>query len=105
MWSCSAPRVRVCARRACVVVTRSLLATRPASPPTHRKEMGKLFGYSPVPCGVAMFPREIFRAPRNWIRARYNLQQVSGAAGRRVRRPTVACDGEARACCCSCEVM
>lgn len=45
-------------------------------------------GYSATPCGVAVFPREILRAPRSWIKAHYNLQQAGrgwGVRGRDVR--------------------
>jgi pimeloyl-ACP methyl ester carboxylesterase len=33
--------------------------------------------YTPTPTGVAIFPKEIFRPPRSWVAAKYNVVQWS----------------------------
>lgn len=39
-----------------------------------RQEMSSLFsGYVPVPTGVAVFPRELYKPPRSWADAVYNI--------------------------------
>jgi hypothetical protein len=39
-----------------------------------RQEMSSLFsGYVPVPTGVAVFPRELYKPPRSWANAVYNI--------------------------------
>ena len=38
---------------------------------------GLLGPYSPTPCAVAMFPKEIIRPPRSWAQAKYNIVQWS----------------------------
>ena len=49
-----------------------------ARPRRRSTERNSIFGgYVPTPCGVAVFPREILRPPKSWIRAHYNLAQYA----------------------------
>ena len=36
-----------------------------------------LGGYSSTPTGVAIFPKELYKPPRSWAAAIYNVQQWS----------------------------
>jgi hypothetical protein len=39
-----------------------------------REEMKGLFtGYVAIPTGVAIFPRELYKPPRSWANALYNI--------------------------------
>jgi hypothetical protein len=39
-----------------------------------REEMKGLFtGYASIPTGVAIFPRELYKPPRSWANAIYNI--------------------------------